>query len=82
MVQRLILIRHGDLGDRYRGRYVGRTDPPLSSEGRRQAEALAGPAAPVTTSMAGRPEQTIAAFFSRGPRRTPVFWNDAEVRHE
>jgi len=42
MVQRLILIRHGDLGDRYRGRYIGRTDAPLSAEGRRQAAALAG----------------------------------------
>jgi len=45
MVQRLILIRHGDLGDRYRGRYVGRTDAPLSAGGRRQAAALAGPLA-------------------------------------
>ena len=45
MVQRLILIRHGDLEDRYRGRYVGRTDASLSAEGRRQAEALAGPVA-------------------------------------
>ena len=45
MANQLILIRHGDLGDRYRGRYIGRTDPPLSSEGKRQAEALAGPAA-------------------------------------
>ena len=45
MVQRLILIRHGDLGDRYRGRYVGRTDAPLSAEGRRQAATLTGPVA-------------------------------------
>jgi alpha-ribazole phosphatase len=44
MVSRLILIRHGDPGDRWRGRYIGRTDVPLSAEGRRQAEALAGPA--------------------------------------
>jgi alpha-ribazole phosphatase len=43
MVQHLILIRHGELGDRYRGRYIGRTDPPLSAEGRRQAAALTGP---------------------------------------
>jgi len=43
MVERLILIRHGDLGDRRRGRYIGRTDAPLSAEGRRQAAALAGP---------------------------------------
>jgi broad specificity phosphatase PhoE len=43
MANQLILIRHGDLEDRYRGRYVGRTDAPLSAEGRRQAAALAGP---------------------------------------
>ena len=43
MAERLILIRHGDLGDRCRGRYIGRTDAPLSHEGRRQAAALAGP---------------------------------------
>jgi alpha-ribazole phosphatase len=42
MTQRLILVRHGDLGARYRGRYVGRTDAPLAAEGRRQAAALAG----------------------------------------
>jgi broad specificity phosphatase PhoE len=41
MAQRLILIRHGDLGEGCRGRYVGRTDAPLSPEGRRQAAALA-----------------------------------------
>jgi alpha-ribazole phosphatase len=45
MANQLILIRHGDLGDRYRGRYIGRTDAPLSAEGKRQAAALAGPLA-------------------------------------
>ena len=45
MANQLILIRHGDLGDRYRDRYVGRTDAPLSAEGRRQAAALTGPVA-------------------------------------
>jgi broad specificity phosphatase PhoE len=45
MAERLILIRHGDLGNRRRGRYIGRTDAPLSAEGRRQAAALAGPLA-------------------------------------
>jgi alpha-ribazole phosphatase len=43
MTERLILIRHGDLGDGCRGRYIGRTDAPLSAEGRRQAAALAEP---------------------------------------
>jgi alpha-ribazole phosphatase len=42
MAQRLILVRHGDLGEGCRGRYIGRTDVPLSAEGRRQAAALAG----------------------------------------
>jgi broad specificity phosphatase PhoE len=41
MAERLILIRHGDLGEGCRGRYIGRTDAPLSPEGRRQAAALA-----------------------------------------
>jgi len=45
MAELLILIRHGDLGDRRRGRYIGRTDAPLSAEGKRQAAALAGPLA-------------------------------------
>jgi alpha-ribazole phosphatase len=42
MAQRLILVRHGDLGKKYRGRYIGRTDAPLAAEGKRQAAALAG----------------------------------------
>jgi alpha-ribazole phosphatase len=42
MANQLLLIRHGDLGDRNRGRYVGRTDTPLSAKGRRQAATLAG----------------------------------------
>lgn len=45
MAERLILIRHGDLGNHCRGRYIGRTDAPLSAEGGRQAAALAGPLA-------------------------------------
>jgi len=45
MALRLILIRHGDLGEGCRGRYIGRTDAPLSPEGRRQAKALAAPLA-------------------------------------
>lgn len=45
MTKQLILIRHGDLGDRCRGRYIGRTDAVLSAEGRRQAAELARPLA-------------------------------------
>lgn len=51
MTTKLILIRHGDLGDRCRGRYIGRTDAPLSAEGRRQAAALAGPLAGLTGTL-------------------------------
>lgn len=45
MADRLMLIRHGEVEEKYRGRYVGRTDAPLSARGRRQAAALAGPLA-------------------------------------
>ena len=47
MAKRLILIRHGDLGESCRGRYISRTDVPLSTEGRRQAAALAGELVPL-----------------------------------
>lgn len=36
----LILIRHGEIDVRYREIFIGKTDIPLSSEGRRQAERL------------------------------------------
>ncbi len=36
----LMLIRHGEIGGKYRGTFVGKTDVPLSPEGRRQAERL------------------------------------------
>ncbi|OPY93414.1 MAG: Alpha-ribazole phosphatase [Syntrophaceae bacterium PtaU1.Bin231] len=36
----LMLIRHGEIGDKYRGAFVGKMDIPLSPEGRRQAERL------------------------------------------
>ena len=42
MAKRVILIRHGDLGEGCHGRYIGRTDVPLSECGKRQAAALAG----------------------------------------
>jgi alpha-ribazole phosphatase len=42
MEKRVILVRHGDLGEGCRGRYIGRTDVPLSESGKRQAAALAG----------------------------------------
>jgi broad specificity phosphatase PhoE len=42
MTKRVILIRHGDLGEGCRGRYIGRSDVSLSEEGKRQAAALSG----------------------------------------
>lgn len=43
MADKVILIRHGDTGQQYRGRYIGSTDVPLSAMGQRQAELLAAP---------------------------------------
>lgn len=36
----VLLIRHGETGQEYRGRYVGRMDPPLSTTGLEHAAAL------------------------------------------
>jgi len=36
----ITLIRHGKVGDEYRGTFIGKTDVPLAIEGRRQAERL------------------------------------------
>jgi len=36
----LILIRHGEIGDEYRGAFIGKTDMPLSEKGKCQAERL------------------------------------------
>jgi broad specificity phosphatase PhoE len=72
MAERLILIRHGDLGTRRRGRYIGRTDAPLSQEGRRQAAALAGPlvrrlnGASVLVSPLRRTRETAECALGRG----------------
>jgi alpha-ribazole phosphatase len=38
---RLLLVRHGETGDQYAGRYIGATDLPLSVKGREQARRLA-----------------------------------------
>lgn len=39
-VMRLLLVRHGETGEQYAGRYVGATDLPLSAAGREQARRL------------------------------------------
>jgi alpha-ribazole phosphatase len=40
MLEELILIRHGDIGQEFKGIFVGKTDVPLSVEGKLQAERL------------------------------------------
>jgi broad specificity phosphatase PhoE len=42
MAQRLILIRHGAIGAKRRGRFIGSCDVPLSRAGQAQAERLIG----------------------------------------
>lgn len=42
MTKRVILIRHGELGEACHGLYIGRTDARLSESGKRQAAALTG----------------------------------------
>ncbi len=37
---KILLIRHGEVGDAYRGRFIGITDPPLSESGRAGCLAL------------------------------------------
>jgi alpha-ribazole phosphatase len=41
LARRLLLVRHGAIGDSYPPLYVGSTDLPLTKEGRQEAEALA-----------------------------------------
>lgn len=40
MCVNLTLIRHGNVGDEYRGAFIGRTDVPLAASGRNQAGKL------------------------------------------
>jgi len=40
MLEELVLIRHGDIGEEFKGIFVGKTDVPLSAEGKLQAERL------------------------------------------
>ncbi len=39
-MKKIILIRHGSIDDKYRGRYIGSTDVPLSEKGVKEAEAI------------------------------------------
>jgi broad specificity phosphatase PhoE len=61
----LYLVRHGRTDANARGLLLGRADPPLSDEGRRQADALAAripPGARVVVSPLRRARETAAAF--------------------
>jgi broad specificity phosphatase PhoE len=64
----LFLVRHGRTDANARGLLLGRADPPLSSEGRAQAAALAAripPDARVVASPLRRARETAAAFGRR-----------------
>lgn len=41
MAKKLILLRHGNIGDEYHGRYIGASDLALSEKGTRQAKDVA-----------------------------------------
>ncbi len=41
MAHRVLLLRHGDVGEEYRGRYIGISDIPLSAGGVRRVEGMA-----------------------------------------
>jgi len=81
MAQRVILIRHGDLGENARGRYIGRTDAPLSAAGKRQAAELAGEfdrldGARVLCSPLARCRETAGIALGPGG----IFANDTDLR--
>jgi len=40
MASKLLLLRHGETGEQYAGRYMGSTDVPLSEQGRRQVSTM------------------------------------------
>ena len=61
----LIVVRHGRTADNVAGNLLGRHDPDLDDEGRRQAASMAswiGPVDRVVSSPLGRAAQTAEAF--------------------
>jgi alpha-ribazole phosphatase len=75
MLEELILIRHGDIGQEFKGIFVGKTDVPLSAEGRLQAERLrpyleSGPRTAVLSSPQLRCRET--ARIATEPLGLPV----------
>lgn len=72
---RLLLLRHGDIGEAFRGRYLGQSDPPLSHRGREQAAWWAGELAGIglqriLTSDLGR-ARTTAEIIAQGRELVP-----------
>jgi phosphoserine phosphatase len=59
---RLVLVRHGESTWNAEGRYQGRMDPPLSTRGRAQAQALA--ARVVREQSAGSPQTRMTLIVS------------------
>jgi broad specificity phosphatase PhoE len=60
MAGKVLLIRHGNTGSQYEGRFLGRTDVPLSPEGRLQSSLLAKPLQ----------KEAAAAYIASPSRRT------------
>lgn len=77
---RLILIRHGEVEERYHRVFGGRIDMNLSERGQRQAEAVAGHLQPgsldaIYASPMRRAQQTLSPLARHG-RREPVVHHD------
>ena len=70
---RLLLVRHGETGEQYSGRYLGATDLPLSPRGRQEAGRLAsllpeGLSRCLVSPLCRARETAEIALAGRGPR--------------
>lgn len=73
----LIVVRHGRTEANASGLLLGRLDPPLDDEGRRQAGRVAdllGPVDEVISSPLARTRQTAAVIAGRAPVRVDDRW--------
>jgi len=69
MIADLYLVRHGRASGNRQGRYVGRSDPPLTARGRREAEAVAAWFESLFASPGLRSAPQPRAVYSTGFRR-------------
>ncbi|MEN8114313.1 MAG: histidine phosphatase family protein [Actinomycetota bacterium] len=72
---RLRLFRHGKTVGNSEGRWFGQSETPLTEDGRRQAEGLAGAAAPldmIVSSPLGRARDTAAPVADRQGREVAI----------